>query len=240
MIFRLLLLVRHADAEKNALDQFAGDEAADRLTMAGEKQLHLLTNEIELLIEHLRCASVTIAHADSGRAKATAVALARFSSHDPLPVPGFRSIRSGVAAGLTETQLTERHPEFSNALRLYREGVVSSYDIPYPVGAEPVIDFEREVLTALSDILANNPSELQIIVGHRSSITATLIHYARAAHSYPSNHFGFIPLDPCVPSCVDITAENHGILWVNRPITSQSLAVAAKRKAAVAHEIPRG
>ena len=230
MSFRLLLLVRHADSEKNELGQFAGNEASDRLTAAGEQQLRRLTDEIELLIKELGIKSTGIAHADSGRARTTADALRLFSSDTPIATSGFRSIRSGVASGLRETEIAKIYPNFACSLQLYREGVLSSYNIPYPSGAEPVIDFESEVRHALHSILSGANRELQIIVGHRSSITALLLHYARLAHSYPPTFFGFIPLSACLTSCIDIRPGRECILWVNRVLTPDSIAQASTRQ----------
>jgi len=229
MTHKLLLLVRHADAEKNALGQFAGNQASDSLTLTGATQLHRLAAELELFKTELGIESVGLATADSNRARMTADALARFTSSAPVRISGFRSINSGIAAGLTETEIAERHPDFSNALQLYREGVLSSYEIPYPTGAEPVMNFERDVVAALYSYLEQTNEDLRIILGHRSSITAVLLHYARMAHNYPQQFFGFIPLDACLTSCIDITPGGERIAWVNRPLLTRHLTLKARQ-----------
>ncbi len=226
---RFVLLIRHADSEKNALGQFAGDASSDRLTMAGKLQLERVRSEINSIISALGIKSIRIAHADSERAKTTAVALAGPLGAALKAVPEFRSIRSGIAAGMTESEIAIQYPEFYNSLTLYRAGVLSSYDIPYPLGAERVQDFERIVEGALRNLLSDAVNQFFIVIGHRSSITAILLYYARLVHEYPSNFFGYIPLDPCVTSCIDIRLGAEQILWVNRTIDRSFLVGVVNR-----------
>lgn len=218
---RYILLVRHAEAEKNVRGQFAGNDAADALTQTGEAQAASLVNQVRKLLAALQTRAVAVAYAGSLRAKETARALEEFSAAEPILVPQFRSIQAGVAAGLTEQDLAVQFPAFWTGLQLYREGVLSSYCIPYPPGAEDVRDFEASVMNALIQCTGESSSDLQIVIAHRSSITAILLYYARLSHKYPDDFFGFIPLEAGRVSLIEITAGDERIHWINRMVTEE-------------------
>jgi broad specificity phosphatase PhoE len=227
---RFLLLVRHAAAEKNARLEFAGDESSDCLTEEGETQVLRLINEVTLFQNTLSIDCTAIFHADSGRARATALPLATSLETDHIQLAGFRSIQAGIAAGMREQDLWSEHRDFAVALHLYRAGLVSSYDIPYPEGAESVTEFEAVVEQALSVLLDNSQGGLSIVVGHRSSITASLLYFARRFHNYPRDFFGFVPLEPGLSSCVELTPDHCQIRWVNKHIDSTVVTSVTKSR----------
>jgi broad specificity phosphatase PhoE len=100
-----------------------------------------------------------------------------------------------VLAGKTEEEAAASHPEYVEALRLYRAGLLNSYDIPSFEGKEDKRAFESRVACEVARILDHGNESLKVIVTHRSPITAALIDFARRYHGYPADFFGHVQLD---------------------------------------------
>lgn len=115
--------------------------------------------------------------------------------------------------GLSEDQLRERFPDSWRALQLYRHGLRSSYTIEFMDGR--LREFEKRVLQGLNEV-AGGDRTVNLVVAHRSTITALLMHYARRSGGIPQDHYGFVPLDLL---CVSLVSEQGGserLEFVNR------------------------
>lgn len=192
---KLLVLIRHPEAEKNVLQRFSRSDGGEAVTKEGRRQSDALVASFRSLVDGLDRsfgASIAVHSAATVRSVSTAEVLAgqlgcTLERHD-----GLMPISAGSLAGLTEDAARSEAPAFSRALELYRAGVLSSYRIPGY--GESVQQFEARVANAVDSILCRT-EPIQLVVAHRSPITATLIRFARTTLDYPTAFYGYIELD---------------------------------------------
>lgn len=221
---RMTLLVRHGEADKNVRKHFSRDDGSEYLTRRGAQQ------GIELAT-HLRDAVLAAAWdgspvnpsvhaAPASRTYETASSLAAVFGAEVLVHEGLRPISAGHLAGLSEDAAARVAPEFVRRLSLYRAGILNSYDLmDY---GESVRDFEARIAEALASIDTTRPDGLRVIVGHRSCLTALLIIAARRSLGYPSNFYGYIPLD--VGMISGYVEHQESVSWIGVNFPSNELA----------------
>lgn len=192
-----LLLVRHAESEKNIGEKFDGNPSLDRLTEDGRRSVQRIASALDNLSKEM---SIKIFCANSGRAKETAELLAP-QEHEPLIIDSFGSMNSGPFSGLDDSQLAASFPDFFQDLQLFRAGVLSGYALRTPDGAERWVDFERKISTAIGAI-SKSSSDLCIIVCHRSAMIALYNHFARSLLDYPNGHLGFMNTPPLTSALI--------------------------------------
>jgi broad specificity phosphatase PhoE len=192
---RYLCLIRHADAMKNADKRFSGlsGQCDETLTSLGISQVGVLASDLTALARELSISSLVLFSAESQRSKLTAEILAQGLGFPSQNFGGLDSIDSGPFSGLTEGEVNEANPEFTSALRAYRSGLMSSYDIPRPASAETLPDFEARIEVGL-ERLREAQEEFVAVVAHRSPITAMLLNIVRTNHGYPQDFYGYVEL----------------------------------------------
>ncbi len=202
---RFLFLVRHADSTKNRKGTFSGDNISDEITREGELEIRCMVAGLKNRLAEYDVGSSIVCTANSGRATHTAEAISNSLSMPVATYSELGSIRSGRLSGVTEETARGDYAEYMRWLDLYRVGLASSYDIPRPEDAEPLVSFEARIEAVLTQILCS-PEESKVVVAHRSPITAILLSFARKYHGYPLDFFGFVPLSTCGISLVNIEA----------------------------------
>lgn len=210
---KYLILVRHADSEKNRTGRFSSDSVGDKLTHAGSIEVAQLVNSLRSVFDHWSIRDVSLCSASSGRAVSTAEAIADSFQLPMRTFPGLASIYSGSLAGQTEDWAREKKSNYMEWLDLYRSGLASSYEIPRPDGGESLPDFEARIESSVAEILSMN-GDTKIIVAHRSPITAILISYARQFLGYPRDFFGYVPLKTAGVSLINLSERR--VEFVNR------------------------
>jgi broad specificity phosphatase PhoE len=183
----LLVLVRHAESTKNTNPRFSTVEGQELLTEAGCRQAMAMAQALGKLVKQLNPTSIGYFSPPTERTLATARALA--CSSTVTTVEDLCPIRSPYP-GLTEEEVSKRDPHFSLLLRDYRNGLRNAYDIPRGSG-EQVLQFERRVSSAV-DLVLSQAHSLTVVVGHRSTITATLLRATRVVGGYPLNWYGHV------------------------------------------------
>jgi broad specificity phosphatase PhoE len=131
---------------------------------------------------------------------------------------GLNAISAGSLAGMREAQARQFAPGFVDDLELYRAGVCNSYHLTGY--GEDVQEFERRVKASLERLLGTD-FKVVVVVGHRSSITASLIFLARLSLDYPENFYGYIPLDLGHLSAMFIDSDD--ITWVGVNLSAEEL-----------------
>ena len=194
--FKLLILLRHPESLKNREDRFSSDDGAEQL-VESESAL----SEARVVVDALRAGldqewliptGVHIATSPHVRCASFARALAAQLQVVPTAYAGLASMRSGRVGGLSLEEARVQARDFVDALSLYRVGLASSHRI---AGYGESLDvFEERVRNAIDSAL-RAASRLTVVVAHRSSITATLIRYARCSLEYPVGFFGYVPVD---------------------------------------------
>jgi broad specificity phosphatase PhoE len=222
MAVKLLFLIRHVESEKNVLPQFSHGDGKEPVTPNGIRQGEALADAMRTLLRSggvQTGRSVALHTADTLRSDACARLISQRLGCPKYEHTELRPISSGRLAGLSEEEARVLAPDFTQALELYRAGVLSSYQIPGY--GESVIAFEQRVSKCI-DGICGRAEPVQIVVAHRSPITATLIRYARVGLGYPSGFYGHIPLD--VASVSGLVLQGASIQWLGVNLRTEELA----------------
>ncbi len=210
-----LFLIRHTESEKNKDNKFSSSLDDENLTVKGNADAVEIASYIsEFIIKHSYKSKIVYS-ANSIRSIKTAEKIANSIDASIQIEEDLRSTKPGVLEGVKKDKIKETHPEYAQQYYLFEKGVFNVYDFKNPKDKEPKRHFEERVNACVDRILSDKNEDIAIIVGHRSSITAILLHFARRYHNYPENFSGHIPLDL---GCVSILKEQNGcweILKVN-------------------------
>lgn len=210
-----LFLIRHTESEKNKDNKFSSSNDDENLTVKGNSDAIEIANYVsDFAIKH-SYKSKSVYSANSIRSIKTAEKIANSIEANIQIEEDLRSTRPGVLEGVRKDKIKETHPEYAQQYYLFEKGVFNVYDFKNPKDKEPKRKFEERVTACVDRILSDKSEDIKIIVGHRSSITAILLYFARKYHNYPENFSGHIPLDL---GCVSILKEKDGrweILKVN-------------------------
>jgi broad specificity phosphatase PhoE len=191
---RNILLLRHAESEKNSNLQFASKDGMEALTNAGIRSSEAIASDFRDFERATGRKIGLVASSISQRSTITASIIAKALGCKKTEITGLESIGSGFLAGVSEVEAWRVHPGYMKALELYRAGLYNSYDIPEFEGKEDKKVFERRVSAALDAVVLGTELDL-VIVAQRSPITAILLRVAREFYRYPKDFFGHIQLD---------------------------------------------
>lgn len=196
-----ILLIRHAESQKNVEGQFDGDPSTDRLTDEGHQLAAAFGAELRKRIGDNPAESFV---ANSGRGQQTFRAMFGELNSPTELMSELGSMKSGPYSGMNDAELRQNYPDFFQDLQLFRAGLLSGYDVRAPAGSDNWPEFEKRVATAIDQIKSSSAS-LKIVICHRSAMMALMVHFARRYLGYPSNHFGFVTMAPL--ACALVT--NH-------------------------------
>ena len=192
MATKKLFFIRHAESEKNLGEKFDGDPSLDRLTRNG---MQATIQIAELLQPIIKGMSVKFFCANSGRARETCEILSGDNGKNPEVIDELGSMKSGPFSGMDDVELFAKYPAFFHELQLFRAGVMSGYSLNAPKGAEKWEIFEEKINLAI-DRIDNDPSDLKVVVCHRSAMIALLNRFARLYLNCPPSHLGFANVPP--------------------------------------------
>jgi broad specificity phosphatase PhoE len=213
----IIALVRHPESTKNLILSFASSEGLESLTENGLAQLSSIEAAMREVKEFVPSARFQLYSADSVRAAAVGTRLAIALALEEIVMPNLGSVRSGQLAGVPEHIARSTHAEYFRKLALYRAGAFSSYDLDSP--GESTHLFETRIAQALARIEADGP-DFAVVAAHKSSITASVIAYARRFHKYPRDFFGFVDVPTASISVVQVDEQGGRIWGVGEPVES--------------------
>jgi broad specificity phosphatase PhoE len=205
-----LFLIRHTESEKNKENHFSSLKDDECLTPKGELDAEEIAKHISDFVAQHSYKCRNIYSANSARSINLAQKIASLIQAQILVEEGLRSTRPGVLAGANKDEVKTTHPEYAQQYYLFEKGVFNVYDFKNPEKKEPKRDFERRVNECVERIISDKSEDIKIIVGHRSSITAILLHFARKFHNYPENFSGHVPLDL---GCISILRKTDNDNW---------------------------
>jgi broad specificity phosphatase PhoE len=198
----LLVLLRHAESTKNTISRFSTTDGQESLTDAGREQTVVIARALSSQLREVDSASIGFFSPPTQRSLATANVLSGDAS--VTIIDDLAPIRS-PHPGLTEVEVARRDPEFFRLLTDYRNGLRSAYDIPRASG-ERVLDFEQRVSRAI-DFALGEGHQMTVVVGHRSTLTATLLRAARLLTGYPQGWYGHVSMPLCSVSTIELTDD---------------------------------
>lgn len=190
-----LFLVRHAESSKNTSGHFSTEAESEPLTSAGIRSATCIADALRGFAKESRFRVQKVYATRSVRAIDTARVIGERLEVPVASYPRLRSTGAGLLMGVKEEEAASSHPEFWHQLRLYRSGLFDAYRFTVAEGHEDKRDFERRVAACIDEILEKSGEQLKIIVAHRSSITATLLRFARQSLGYPEDFYGYVPID---------------------------------------------
>ena len=157
----------------------------------------------------------TVYSANSTRSLETAKEIANAINANIQIEDNLRSTKPGILMGTKKDALRMTHPEYAQQYYLYEKGVFNVYDFSNPANKEPKHVFEKRVKTVIEKIISNPNEDFHVVIGHRSSLTAILLYFARKYHNYPDYFFGHISLDLGCVSIIRKISNKWEIFKVN-------------------------
>ncbi len=185
----MIYLVRHCESTKNRDVKFSSAQSMEGLTSDGEARAEQIFAALtRIMSERIQKADLFVS--PSARCLDTALIGAEHLGLEAVCDSRLESIDPGDAAGMSENDVQSRWPNFFHDLKLYRAGLLCSYKIRAPNGAESTLHLEHRV----SSFLVDRDVSLRhgaIIIASRSSISAILIYFCRQMLAYPEAYFGY-------------------------------------------------
>ena len=206
-----LILIRHAESQKNTTPTFSTQDGAEKLTEHGIAQAQKLGEFILPLMKDCDEKNFKIYCSPTARCIGTGemilgdegfLKLAQLERLAPILSP---------YPGLTEQEVWDINPEFMLGVNEYRKGLKSAYDIPRGSGEE-IREFEQRVISAVMQLIQAKPRIL-VVIAHRSTITAILLWAARALYGYPDNWYGHVPIS--LGSLTKIEIAQQGVVSIS-------------------------
>lgn len=193
-----VILVRHAESEKNIKKNFSSNQDKEELSYNGLKQAEDLANNIyEYMIKH-RYRYPEIFSANTVRAYNTAKEIAKKLNTSIEVVDEFKSLKNGKKlVGLSESEAQKVDAVFMNELALNRAGIFNAYKHTSIFSEEIIKEHEMAVYEKYLEITKRIKTDVIIIVLHHSSLTDIIINLAREYYGYPLNFYGVINADLC-------------------------------------------
>ena len=215
---KYIFLIRHTESIKNLENTFSSTKDDECLTPNGVLYATEIAKHISEFASRHSYKSNIIYSANSTRSIETAKIIANTINAKIQVDENLRSTRPGILMGAKKDEIKLTHPEYAQQYYLFEKGVFNVYDFKNPNNKEPKKAFENRVNTCVEKIISGNSDDFQIIIGHRSSLTAILLYFARKFHNYPENFSGHIPLDLGYISIIREVGNNWEILKVNEKI----------------------
>jgi broad specificity phosphatase PhoE len=164
---RLIILVRHAESEKNIQDYHGHSEVLDHpLTAPG-----LVAAQKFGLMLRERVALAGVFSSGSLSPTQTADAIAKPHGITAQVRQGLHAVDMGILSGLTDAQVAQQYPEFHEELRRFQAGLLHPKDMTIP-GREEFSVFAMRVFQELCHL--KNQCLPLLVVGHHSSLSMIL------------------------------------------------------------------
>lgn len=142
-----IILIRHAQSIKNLKDIHGGK--GERLTTLGKKQASDLADR--LLKIGISCDNAIIAAPSNIQTKETEKIISNLLSLPRCDISDFRPLYLGVVHGLSNEVVTNKYPQISDLLFLWRNKELEIYDLKIPQ-MENVFEFYNRGLKILNKL----------------------------------------------------------------------------------------
>jgi broad specificity phosphatase PhoE len=154
-----IVLLRHAQAEKNVADRHGGE--GTRLTALGRAQCALLSEDLTAYFSE----TTAIFYLEKPQCDETAELLASKSHLSKIALTGFTPFHLGVLDGLSRAEAYQRFPDVAEAMDRWRRGMNEIHSLQIP-GATNPSEFYQQGVRLLNHLTSNRDD--CIVVGTRS------------------------------------------------------------------------
>lgn len=214
-----IFLLRHFESEKNVGDRLSGTDY-EKLTPNGRRACEEFSGLFKRACNNCEITISEIDSADSERARETTkIIRGTFDICEINYYMNFRSTKAGMIAGKSFEEIRQQDPFFAKYYELYRKGLLNSYYFDNNWKDETKESkkiFETRVISCFNQIVDRNDEDNAILlVAHRASITAILIHVARKMGLYPECFYGNVESSVGGLSCVSLNKGKWDIDFVN-------------------------
>lgn len=215
-----IFLLRHFESEKNIGNRLSGTDQ-EGLTDCGGQDCELFSGFFQEICNEKNIKIDEICSANSKRARETAEIIGRvFNIYNINFYEALRSTKAGRIAGKSIDEIQQEDPFFAKNYELYRKGLLNSYYFDsnwMDDQKELKRDFETRVLDCFMNIIKRNSMNSSILlVAHRASITAILIHVARKMGIYPNDFYGNVESSTGGLSYISLDGGKWDIEFINK------------------------
>lgn len=200
-----ILLIRHVESLKNTLNSCSSLDGKEPITKYGYYQSETLAKYIAERFGSYPTSDVSIYCASDNRSKITAATIAEVLKTDFTIVDPLSSFTNPNTSGKINDDLYRENQDFEKKLKLYRAGLISASEVPWPTGDTAL--FQKKLEWFANDIqLYSRPCS--VIVGHKSSLTCLAFVILRHFNRYPNEFYGYMDIPPGKGILFEISA-NH-------------------------------
>lgn len=214
---KYLLLLRHVETVKNVNQDFSANDK-NCITLEGKKQAKELAIYISDFIKNKSLNLTQIYTSESIRSINTASLLSSELNLSISIVKGLVSYSLGEMGKLTDQQIENKYPTFYKKLILFKNNLLSSYEVDFPNDAENPFEFEKRVENGMNQLLMDTKEDLTIIILNRSVITAIAILLLRRNGQYPKDFYGFVPVKNGSVTLLEYTNNTWVFHFVNKTV----------------------
>ena len=157
-----LYIVRHGETEWNTLGRIQGHTDV-ALSDRGRRQAAALARRLAgVAFDAAYCS-------DLSRARETAQIILGTRDAPLYATPQLREYHKGIFEGLTVREYAQRYPD------LYQASLRNDLDFAPPGGGETIRQTSARMAQFTAQLLAQNPSDTALIVGHGGSLRAVIV-----------------------------------------------------------------
>lgn len=157
-----LYIVRHGETEWNTLGRIQGHTDV-ALSDRGRRQAAALSRRLAgVAFDAAWCS-------DLSRARETAQIILGTRDAPLYATPQLREYHKGIFEGLTVREYAQRYPD------LYQDSLRNDLDFAPPGGGETIRQTSARMAQFTAQLLAQNPNDTALIVGHGGSLRAVIV-----------------------------------------------------------------
>lgn len=186
-----IFLIRHGESLKNTLNAYSTLSGKEPLTKFGEYQSDCVANYLLQYYKSQKPQRLVLYVANDRRSLESAATISKKLQIQPRKADELLAFVGSDSNGKLAGNLYEEKPEFGKKVQLYRAGLLSAYDVPWPAGNTK--DLEKNIkLFFEHNLMVDNG--MSIVISHKSIITCLSIIMLKRYSNYPKNYYGYIDI----------------------------------------------
>ena len=212
-----IFLIRHGESLKNTLNTYTTASGKEPLTKYGKYQAESIADGLITYVETNDFKDVVLFSGNDIRSLDSAYSISKKLNIPLMVRDELDSIAGNSSSGKLAEELYEENPVFGESIRLYRAGLRSGYEVPWP--SVTTMELEHILSPFLEEILVCDDT-LSIVISHKSIITCLAIQLLRKFGQYPLDYYGY----------VDIPLGTGFLFEINNDTLKLSIHTFAKEK----------
>lgn len=199
-----ILLIRHVESLKNTLNACSSLDGKEPVTKYGHYQSRTIAKYIAERFRSYPASDVSVYCANDNRSKITAATIAEALKTDFTITDQLSSFTNSSTSGKINDDIFRENRDFEKKLKLYRAGLISASEVPWPTGETALF---QEKLERFADDIQLYSRPWSVIVGHKSSLTCLAFIILRHFDRYPNEFYGYVDIPPGKGILIEISAN---------------------------------